>query len=103
MTFASTSATSLVLGLEGAELATSQRILRDGTIAPPLLKAMPVVGLTIDEVQGRLEAGYTEYLKEPKVTLKVVSIRSDRVFVLGEVRTRRPSASSSARRPSPRP
>ena len=69
------------------ELATSQRILRDGTIAPPLLKAMPVVGLTLDEVQGRLEAGYTEYLKEPKVSVKVVSIRSDRVFVLGEVRT----------------
>ena len=69
------------------ELTTQQRILRDGTISPPLLRAMPVVGLSLDELQGRLEASYTEYLKEPKVSVKVVTIRSDRVFVLGEVRT----------------
>ena len=68
------------------ELTVQQRIMADGTISPPLLKSMPVVGLTVDEVQARLEKGYAEYLKEPRVSVKVVGIHSDRAFVLGEVR-----------------
>lgn len=68
------------------DLTTQQRILGDGTISPPLLKSTRVVGATIDEVQARLEKAYIEYLKEPKVSVKVVAIHSDRVFVLGEVK-----------------
>lgn len=68
------------------DLATQQRILGDGTISPPLLKTMPVVGLTVDEVRERLERGYSDFLKEPKVAVKVIAIHSDRVFVIGEVR-----------------
>jgi polysaccharide export outer membrane protein len=68
------------------DLATQQRILADGTIAPPLLRVTPVVGLTVDEVQARLERAYKEYIVDPKVSVKVVAIHSDRVFVLGEVR-----------------
>ena len=69
------------------DLTTQQRILGDGTISPPLLKSTRVIGATVDEVQARLEKAYLEYLKEPKVSVKVVAIHSDRVFVLGEVKT----------------
>lgn len=69
------------------ELSSQQRLLADGTISPPLLKPQRVVGLTVEEVQARLTAAYREYLKEPKVSVRVVSIHGDRVFVLGEVRT----------------
>lgn len=69
------------------DLTTQQRILRDGTISPPLLKSTRVIGATVDEVQASLQRAYLEYLKEPKVSVKVVAIHSDRVFVLGEVRT----------------
>ena len=69
------------------DLTTQQRILADGTISPPLLKSTRVVGATVDELQARLEKAYLDYLKEPKVSVKVVAIYSDRAFVLGEVRT----------------
>ena len=68
-----------------ADLKSSQRILADGTITPPLLKTTKVVGLTIDEVQDRLNVAYAEFLKFPKVAVRVASVYSDRVFVLGEV------------------
>ena len=67
------------------DLAAQQRVLSDGTISPPLLKVTPVVGLTVDELQSRLERAYKEYLVDPKVSVKVVAIHSDRAFVLGEV------------------
>lgn len=69
------------------DLDTTQRIQRDGTISPMLLGTMPVVGRTVDEVRSDLEQRYTEYLREPKVSLRVVSVHSERVFVLGEVKT----------------
>ena len=69
------------------DLTTQQRILSDGTISPPLLKSTRVVGATVDELQATLQRAYLEYLKEPKVSVKVVAIHSDRVFVLGEVKT----------------
>ncbi len=72
------------------DLDTTQRIQRDGTISPLLLGSMPVVGRTVDEVRADLEQRYTEYLREPKVSVRVVSVHAERVFVLGEVRT--PSA-----------
>jgi polysaccharide export outer membrane protein len=68
------------------DLSVQQRVLPDGTISPPLLRVMPVVGLSVDELQTRLQAAYKEYLVDPKVGVKVVAIHSDRVFVLGEVR-----------------
>lgn len=69
------------------ELTAQQRLLADGTISPPLLKPIRILGLTVEEVQARLTADYKEYLKEPSVSVRVVSIYNDRVFVLGEVRT----------------
>lgn len=69
------------------ELSSQQRLLVDGTISPPLLKPQRIVGLTVEEVQAKLTLAYREYLKEPKVSVRVVTIHGDRVFVLGEVRT----------------
>jgi polysaccharide export outer membrane protein len=68
------------------DLDTTQRIQRDGTISPMLLGTVVVAGKTVDEVRGDLEKRYTEYLREPKVSARVVSIHSERVFVLGEVK-----------------
>lgn len=68
------------------ELESTQRIQRDGTIAPMLLGTVAVAGKTVDEVRAELEQRYTEYLREPKVSVRVVSIHAERVFVLGEVK-----------------
>ncbi len=68
------------------DLDTTQRIQRDGTISPMLMGTVPVAGKTVDQVRADLEQRYTEYLREPKVSVRVVSIHSERVFVLGEVK-----------------
>jgi polysaccharide biosynthesis/export protein len=69
------------------DLASQQRLLADGTISPPLLKPTRILGMSVEEVQAKLTEAYKEYLKEPKVSVRVVNIYSDRVFVLGEVKT----------------
>src|SRR5262245_38846785 len=53
------------------DLTSQQRLLADGTISPPLLRPTRVVGLTIEEVQARLTDAYKEYLREPKVSVRV--------------------------------
>jgi polysaccharide export outer membrane protein len=58
----------------------------DGTISPLLLKTVPVVGATVDDVRERLEREYATLLKDPRVSVRVTAIHSDRVFVVGEVR-----------------
>lgn len=68
------------------DLETTQRIQRDGTISPMLLGTVVVAGKTVDEVRTDFEGRYMEYLREPKVSVRVVTIHSERVFVLGEVR-----------------
>jgi polysaccharide export outer membrane protein len=67
------------------ELSTQQRILPDGTVSPPLVGTVDVTGRSVDEVRELLTRRYAEYLKDPKVSVRVVGIHSDRVFVLGEV------------------
>ena len=69
------------------DLSGVQRVLRDGTISPPLLEPMRIEGQTIKEVRARLIGEYREYLKEPRVTVRVASVQSDRMFILGEVKT----------------
>jgi polysaccharide export outer membrane protein len=68
------------------ELATTQRVQPDGTISPMLVGSVSVAGATPDDVRGRLTKLYAEYLQDPKLTVRVVSVHSDRVFILGEVR-----------------
>jgi len=69
------------------DLSGIQRVLRDGTISPPLLEPMRIEGLTIKEVRAELIEKYREYLKEPRITVRVASVQSDRMFILGEVKT----------------
>ena len=64
----------------------AQRVLPDGTISPPLLGTVHVLGRSIDEARGMLIERYKEYFREPLVSLRVTAIHSDRVFVLGEVK-----------------
>jgi polysaccharide biosynthesis/export protein len=68
------------------ELDIVQRVQRDGTISPMLLGTLPVVGRSVDDVRTELEKRYTEYLQDPKVSVRVVSVFSERAYVLGEVK-----------------
>ena len=69
------------------DVTAAQRVLPDGTISPPMLSTLHVAGRTLDEARGMLIERYKEYFKEPLVSVRVTAIHSDRVFVLGEVKT----------------
>jgi len=54
----------------------------DGKIFLPLLGDVKVTGLTIKEMNQKLQQQYTQYLKKPYVKSK---IKNHRVYVLGEI------------------
>jgi polysaccharide export outer membrane protein len=58
-----------------------------GMIQFPFAGALKVSGLTQDEARNLLTQKLSRYLKKPKVTLRVQSFRSKRVYIDGEVKT----------------
>jgi len=60
----------------------------DGTFTLPLIGRVKVGGLTLREVESQVRLELEQgYLKNPQVSVAVDQYRSQRVFVVGEVRT----------------
>jgi polysaccharide export outer membrane protein len=59
----------------------------EGMIQFPYAGSLKVTGLTQDQARNLLANKLSKYLKQPKVTLRVQSYRSKRVYVDGEVKT----------------
>lgn len=59
----------------------------DGTIQFPYAGAIKVAGLTQEQASNLLSSKLSRYLRNPKITLRVQSYRSKRVYVDGEVKT----------------
>lgn len=72
-----------VFRMEGYE--TVAEVLSDGTLNLPRLGSVPVWGLSLDEAQRRITAGYARILRRPIVYLDLVEARPVRVAVSGEV------------------
>jgi polysaccharide export outer membrane protein len=65
----------------------------DGTIGVPLIGRVPAGGLTLRELEGELKRRLADgYLRNPQVMVAVEQYRSQRVFVMGEVRQPGPVA-----------
>lgn len=58
----------------------------EGMIQFPYAGALKVAGMTQDQARQLLTARLSKYLRNPRVTLRVQSFRSKRVYVDGEVR-----------------
>jgi polysaccharide biosynthesis/export protein len=58
----------------------------EGMIQFPYAGALKVAGLTEDQARTLLSTRLAKYLRQPKVTLRVQSFRSKRVYVDGEVK-----------------
>ncbi|RJG00013.1 hypothetical protein D3871_07385 [Noviherbaspirillum saxi] len=58
----------------------------EGMIQFPYAGPLKVAGLTQDQARNMLASKLSKYLKQPKVTLRVQSYRSKRVYVDGEVK-----------------
>lgn len=57
----------------------------DGKISFPMVGEVTVSGLTAAELTEKLTTALSTYIKDPKVTVNVVKLRTVRVYVLGEV------------------
>jgi polysaccharide export outer membrane protein len=60
---------------------------QDGMLAFPYAGKLQVAGLTSEQAHARLSKKLAFYLKNPKVTLRVLSYRSKRVYLDGEVKS----------------
>lgn len=57
----------------------------DGFITVPLVNDVQVVGLTTSQLRELLEEKYKEFVATPAVTVRVQTIASSEVFLVGEV------------------
>jgi polysaccharide export outer membrane protein len=70
------------------DLTSEQEVDSQGEIILPLIGNVPAAGRTPDELAGEIEAKLRAgYLLNPKVRVSVRQYRSQRVFVMGEVRS----------------
>lgn len=60
-------------------------VLVDGTLNLPLIGAVNVAGLTIDESTALLSSRYGQYLRRPLVTLSLINRRPLQVGISGEI------------------
>jgi len=68
------------------DLSLTPAVQPNGTIVMPLLREVPVAGLTVPEVQRKLRNLLEkDYLVDPQVTVKIQEYQSQYVIVLGEV------------------
>lgn len=72
---------------EQADLAGKYPVETDGSIAFPLIGRVKVGGLTLRETEALLKKELADgYFRNPQVSVAVEQYRSQRVFIVGEVR-----------------
>lgn len=69
------------------ELTRTLRIGPSGTVFAPLIGEIPAIGLTVAELQRMITANLSKYIVDPQVDINVTDFRTQKVYVLGEVRT----------------
>src|SRR2546422_525944 len=62
------------------------KVAASGSVSLPLVKKVPVAGLTASQVEEELEQSLGVYIVDPQVTVTVKSYRKRTVSVFGEVR-----------------
>lgn len=61
-----------------------RRIAGDGTLTLPLIGRVKAAGLTTHELKEELESQLTEYMREPRVNVQMLTYRP--VYIVGEVK-----------------
>ncbi|HET9820926.1 MAG TPA: polysaccharide biosynthesis/export family protein, partial [Burkholderiaceae bacterium] len=72
---------------QNPDLSVETRITEAGSISYPLLGTVTLAGLTISEAEQRIVRGLRDgnFVKQPQVTINVVTVRGNQVSVLGQV------------------
>lgn len=69
------------------DLSLSQGIRSDGKITLPVVGDIAAVGRTVHQVQEEITRRLSAYLRQPDVTVLIVSYHRESVFIVGEVRS----------------
>jgi polysaccharide biosynthesis/export protein len=70
------------------DLSGKYTVEADGTITFPLIGRVKAAGLTLKQIDGELKKRLSDgYFKNPQLSVSVETYRSQRVFIVGEVRT----------------
>ncbi len=69
-----------------------QTVSADGTIYFPFVGRMQASGKTVQQIRDELASSLAHYIKNPQVDVRVLSYRSKKVQVTGEVKTPGPLA-----------
>ncbi|MDD3926547.1 MAG: polysaccharide export protein [bacterium] len=67
-------------------LSMKQVVRSDGAIDYPLAGELTLAGLTSRDAEKLLAGKLSDYIRNPRVSITVVSLGYDKVFVLGEVK-----------------
>lgn len=62
----------------------SFRVYTSGKILLPLVGAVEVAGLTVEQIQLKLIEVFTEYMKKPVVSVEIVEFKSQPLYLLGK-------------------
>ncbi|HEY7318200.1 MAG TPA: polysaccharide biosynthesis/export family protein [Candidatus Binatia bacterium] len=66
-------------------LSGSVKVRPDGFVTLPLVNEIQVVGMTTAKLRNVLENRYKEFIVDPYVTVRLESIASSEVFLLGQI------------------
>ncbi len=61
------------------------KVRPDGYITLPLINEIQAVGLTTAQLREALQQKYSDFIKDPFVTIRVEQITSSEIFLIGEV------------------
>lgn len=72
---------------QSPDLLLETRVSEAGTISYPLLGAVKIGGLTVSQAEQRIASGLRDgnFLKQPQVSILVLTVKSNQVSVLGYV------------------
>ncbi len=72
---------------QSPDLSLETRITESGSISYPLLGSVSLVGMSVSQAEKRLADGLRDgnFLKQPQVSINVVTVRGNQVSVLGQV------------------
>jgi protein involved in polysaccharide export with SLBB domain len=74
-----------VRGMNGEQINETLTVGADNEITVPLIGRMAVGGLTVEELQGKLNKLLKEYIQDPNVAVTLAAPQSRRVSIVGAV------------------
>lgn len=82
---ASSTSISPIAQVSGGDGDSGFLVSAEGTISFPFAGTLTVSGLTIPQVEKKIESGISKYIRNPQVTVRVETFRSQEAQILGEV------------------